>query len=60
LVSIGIGGRDASDGVAARGGGDGNDAPARLPAQHLLDSELGEMEEAVDVCRDEQLDILAE
>ena len=46
------------EGIAGEGGGDGDDAPARLLPEHLLDGELGQIDEAIDVCRDEQLDVL--
>jgi hypothetical protein len=50
--------RDAPDRIASKGRRDGDDAPAGLLRQHLLDGKLGDIEEALDVRRDERLEIL--
>ena len=50
--------RDAPDRVASQGRRDRDDAPAGLLRQHLLDGELGDVQEALEVRRDERLEVL--
>src|SRR5206468_1745171 len=50
--------RDAPDRVASKGRGDRDNAPAGLLRQHLLDGELGDVQEAFEIRRDERLEVL--
>src|SRR5215471_15536194 len=50
--------RDTPDRVAGQGRRDGNDTPPGLLRDHVLDGELGDVQEALEVRRDERPEVL--